>query len=177
MLSRFSHVWLFATLWTVAHQAPLSMGVSRQYYWNGLPSPASRRRQWQPAPVLLPGKSRGRRNLVGCSPCGRKERTRLNNFTFTFHFHALEKEMGTHSSILAWRIPGMGAWWAAVYGVAQSRTWLKRLNSSSSRSCSRANWEAHELAPAKEQMWGRYLLSIFTYPSTFHDALIQAAWL
>ena len=35
-------------------------------------------------------------------------RTRLNNFTFTFHFHALEKEMATHSSVLAWRIPGTG---------------------------------------------------------------------
>ena len=35
-------------------------------------------------------------------------RTRLSNFTFTFHFHALEKEMATHSSVLAWRIPGMG---------------------------------------------------------------------
>ena len=34
-------------------------------------------------------------------------RTRLSNFTFTFHFHALEKEMATHSSVLAWRIPGM----------------------------------------------------------------------
>ena len=43
-------------------------------------------------------------------------RTRLSDFTFTFHFHALEKEMATHSSVLAWRIPGMGAWWAAVYG-------------------------------------------------------------
>ena len=48
---------------------------------------------------------------------------RLSDFTFTFHFHALEKAMATHSSVLAWRIPGMvGAWWAAVYGVAQSRT-------------------------------------------------------
>ena len=36
-----------------------------------------------------------------------KSRTRLSNFTFTFHFHALEKEMATHSSVLAWRIPGM----------------------------------------------------------------------
>ena len=49
--------------------------------------------------------------------------TRLSDFTFTFHFHPLEKEMATHSSVLAWRIPGTGgAWWAAVYGVAQSRT-------------------------------------------------------
>ena len=37
-----------------------------------------------------------------------EDRTRLSNFTFTFHFHALEKEMATHSSVLAWRIPGMG---------------------------------------------------------------------
>ena len=55
-----------------------------------------------------------------------KSRAGLSNFTFTFHFHALEKEMAAHSSVLAWRILGMGgAWWAAVYGVAQSRTQLK----------------------------------------------------
>ena len=53
-------------------------------------------------------------------------RTQLRDFTFTFHFHALEKEMATHSSVIAWRIPGTGgAWSAAVYGVAQSRTRLK----------------------------------------------------
>ena len=62
-----------------------------------------------PTPVLLPGKSHGRRSLVGCSPWGHaKSRTRLSDFTFTFHFHALEKEMATHSSVLAWRIPGTG---------------------------------------------------------------------
>ena len=55
----------------------------------------------------------------------------------TFHFHALEKAMATHSSVLAWRIPRDGkAWWAAVYGVTQSRTQLKRLSSSSSSSSS-----------------------------------------
>ena len=59
-----------------------------------------------------------------------KSRTRLGNSTFTFHFHALEKEMATPSSVLAWRIPGRGAWWAAVYGVAQSWTRLKRRSSS-----------------------------------------------
>ena len=37
-----------------------------------------------------------------------KSQTRLNDFTFTFHFHVLEKEMATHSSVLDWRIPGMG---------------------------------------------------------------------
>ena len=61
-----------------------------------------------------------------------KSRTRLSNVTFTFPFHALEKEMAPHSSVLAWRIPGTGAGWAAVYGVAQSWTRLKRLSSSSS---------------------------------------------
>ena len=55
-----------------------------------------------------------------------KSRTQLSDFTFTFHFHPLEKEMATHSSVPAWRIPGTGgAWWAAVYGVAQSQTQLK----------------------------------------------------
>ena len=57
--------------------------------------------QWNPTPVLLPGKSHGRRSLVGCSPWVAKSRTRLSDFTFTFHFHALEKEMATHSSVLA----------------------------------------------------------------------------
>ena len=62
---------------------------------------------WHPTPVLLPGKSHGRRSLVGYSGVA-KSRTRLSDFTFTVHFHALEEEMATHSSVLAWRIPGMG---------------------------------------------------------------------
>ena len=45
---------------------------------------------------------------MGCSPWGRSESAQLSDFTFTFHFHALEKEMATHSSVLAWRIPGKG---------------------------------------------------------------------
>ena len=55
--------------------------------------------------VLLPGKSHGRRSLVGYSPWDREE-SRLSDFTFSFHFNALQKEMAIHSSILAWRIPG-----------------------------------------------------------------------
>ena len=114
------------------------------------------RRQWLSTPVLLPGKSHGQRSLVGCSPWGHSEsdmteqlhfhlslpcigegngnplqcsclenprdsggwwaavygvaqsRTQLSDVTVTFHFHALEKEMATHPSVLAWRIPGMG---------------------------------------------------------------------
>ena len=59
-----------------------------------------------------------------------KSQTRLSDFTLTFHFHALEKEMATHSSVLVPR--DVGAWWVAISGVAQSRTRLKRLSSSSS---------------------------------------------
>ena len=63
-----------------------------------------------------------------------KSWTRLSDFTFTFHFHALEKKMATHSSVLAWTIPGTGEpGGLAVYGVTESRTRLKRLSSSSSR--------------------------------------------
>ena len=68
-------------------------------------SPIHRRRQWHPTPVLLPGKSHGWRSLVGCSPWGCLE----SDTTEQLHFHVLEKEMATHSSVLAWRIPGTGS--------------------------------------------------------------------
>ena len=71
-------------------------------------SALNRRRQWHPTPVLSPGKSHGQRSLVGCSPWGCWGLEQLSDFTFTFHFHALEKDMATHSSVLVWRIPGMG---------------------------------------------------------------------
>ena len=59
-----------------------------------------------------------------------KRRTRLSDFTFTFHFHALEKEMATHSSVLAWRVPGTGEPGGLLsLGVAQSWTRLKQLGS------------------------------------------------
>ena len=72
------------------------------------PRNCRRRRRWHPTPVLVPGKSHGRRSLVGCSPWGHEE-SDVNDFTFTFHFHAVEKEMAAHSGVLAWRIPGMGS--------------------------------------------------------------------
>ena len=61
-----------------------------------------------------------------------KSRAGLSDFTFTFHFHALEKEMATHSCSCLENPRDGGAWWTAVYGVAQSRTRLKRRSSSSS---------------------------------------------
>ena len=66
-----------------------------------------------------------------------KSRTQLRDFTFTFHFHALEKEMATYSSVLAWSLESPrdgGASWAAIYGVSQSQTQLKRLSSNSNSS-------------------------------------------
>ena len=66
------------------------------------------RRQWHPTPVFLPGKSHGQRACWAVVHGAAKSRTRLSDLTFIFHFHALEKEMATHSSVLAWRIPGTG---------------------------------------------------------------------
>ena len=66
----------------------------------------SRRRKWHPTPVLLPGKSHGCRKAAVHGVA--EGRIRLSVFTFTFHFHALEKGLATHSSVLAWRIPGTG---------------------------------------------------------------------
>ena len=61
-----------------------------------------------------------------------RSRIRLGDFPFTFHFHALEKEMATHSSVLAWRIPGTGEPGGLPPMGSQSGTWLKRLSGSGS---------------------------------------------
>ena len=73
-----------------------------------------------------------------------KSRTWLSNFPFTFHFHALEKAMAAHSSVLAWRIPGMGEP-GGLPGVAQSRTRLRRLSRSG-----RKNWKVSQSARKQE---------------------------
>ena len=87
---------------------PNHPGISLWLSFLQLPKTLGGRRQWHPTPVLLPGKSHGWRSLEGCSPWGHWGLDRLSDFTFTFHFHALEKEIETHSSVLAWRIPGTG---------------------------------------------------------------------
>ena len=74
-----------------------------------------------------------------------ESQTQLSDFTFTFHFQALEKEMATHSSVLAWRIPGMGE---PVYGVVQSWTQLKLLSSSSS------SFQAEKYHPSSSGLTG-----------------------
>ena len=112
--------WFLEVVTKVIH---ILLCVTRGTFW---------RRQWQPTPVPLPGKSHGRRSLVGCSPWGREE----SDTTERLHFHLSLSYIGEGNgnllqcSCLENPRDG-GAWWAAVYGVAQSQTRLKRLSSSS----------------------------------------------
>ena len=125
------------------------------------------RRQWQPTPVL-PGKSHGGGAWWAVVHRVVKSQTQLSNFIFTFHFHALEKEMAAHSSVLAWRIPGKGAWWAAVCGVAQSQMQLKRLSSSSLSLCHHrcvqkpANTRCGVFRRIQRRRWGHKVICMET---------------
>ena len=92
------------------------------------------RRQWHPTPVLLLGKSHGRRSLEGCSPWGRWESDTTERLHFHFSLSCIGEGNGNPLQCSYLENPrDGGAWWAAVYGVAQSWTRLKRLSSSSSR--------------------------------------------
>ena len=100
--------------------------------WD-LAGPAHRRRQWHPTPVLLPGKSRGWRSLEGCSPWGREESDTTERLHFHFSLSCIGEGTGNPLQCSCLENPrDGGAWWAAVYGVAQSRTRLTRLSRSSS---------------------------------------------
>ena len=83
----------------------------------------SQRRQWQPTPVLLPGKSHGRRSLVGCSPWGREESDMTEQLHFHFSLSCIGEGNGNPLQCSCLENPrDGGAWWAAIYGVAQSLT-------------------------------------------------------
>uniref|UniRef100_A0A8B9Y8T5 Uncharacterized protein n=1 Tax=Bos mutus grunniens TaxID=30521 RepID=A0A8B9Y8T5_BOSMU len=89
--------------------------------------------RWHPTPVLLPGKSHGRRSLMGCSPWGCEEMDTTGQPHFHFSLSCIGEGNGNPLQCSCLENPrDGGAWWAAVYGVAQSRTRLKRLSSSSS---------------------------------------------
>ena len=93
------------------------------------------RRQWHPTPVLLPGKSHGQRSLVCCSPWGCKESDTTERLHFHFSLSLIGEGNGNPLQRSCLENPrDGGAWWTAVYGVAQSRTRLKRRSSSSSSS-------------------------------------------
>ena len=89
------------------------------------------RRQWHPTPVLLPGKSHGRRSLIGCSPWGREELNMTGRLHFHFSLSCIGEGNGNPLQCSCLENPrDGGAWWVAVYGVAHSWTQLKRLSSS-----------------------------------------------
>ena len=91
------------------------------------------RRQWHPTPVLLPRKFHGRRSLVGCSPCGCEESDMTERPHFHFSLSCIGEGNGNPLQCFCRENPrDGGAWWAAVYGVAQSRTRLKQLSHSRS---------------------------------------------
>ena len=91
------------------------------------------RSQWHPTPVLLPGKAHVWRSLVGCSPWSLEESDTTERLDFYFSLSCIGEGNGNPLQCSYLENPrDGGAWWAAVYGVAQSRTWLKRLSSSSS---------------------------------------------
>ena len=91
------------------------------------------RRQWHPTPVLLPGKSQGRRSLVGCSPWGHEESDMTERLPFYFSLSYIGEGNGNPPQCSCLENPrDGGAWWAAIYAVAQSRIRLKQLSSSSS---------------------------------------------
>ena len=100
--------------------------ISHDYY-------NARRRQWHPTPVLLPGKSHGRKSLVGCSPWDRWELDTTERLHLHFSLSCIGEGNGNPLQFSCLENPrGGGAWWASVCWVAQSRTRLKRLSSSSS---------------------------------------------
>ena len=90
------------------------------------------RRKWQPTPVFMPGESHGQRSLVGCSPWNREELDTTERLHFPFSLSYIGEGNGNPLQCSCLENPrDGGAWWAAVYGVTQSRTRLKRLSSSS----------------------------------------------
>ena len=100
-----------------------------------------RRRRWHPTPVLFPWKSHGRRSLVGCSPWRREESDMTEQLPFHFSLSCTGEGNGNPLQYSCLENPrDGGAWWAADYGVAQSRTRLKWLSSSSSSSLYRQSY-------------------------------------
>ena len=113
-----------------------------------------RRRRWPPTPVLSPGESHARRSLVGCSPWGREESDTTEWLHFHFSLSCIGEGNGNPLQCSCLENPrDGGAWWAAVYGITQSRTWLKGL---SMHACMhwRRKWQPTPLSlPGESQGW------------------------
>ena len=128
-------VFLFSLLfrWGILHRVLLVVGWCWVLYSSGFLCVSSHYRQWQPTPVLLPGKSHGWRSLVGCSPWGLKELDTTEWLHFHFSLSRIGEGTGNPLQCSCLENPrDGGTWWAAIYGIAQNRIWLKWLSSSSS---------------------------------------------
>ena len=116
------------SLLTELQGKPYSTGYSSI---NVLHSLGAWRRQWHPTQVLLPGKSHGQRSPVGFSPWGREESNTTEWLHFHFSLSCIGEGNGNPLQCSCLENPRDGrAWWAAIYGAAQSRTRLKWLSSS-----------------------------------------------
>ena len=128
---------MFATAEEKREYLPILSCLTRSdpsYFHLEIISRTNQRRQWHPTPVLLPGKSHGQGSLVGCSPWGRYESDTTERLPFHFSLSCIGEGNGNPLQCSRLENPrDGGAWWASIYGVAQSRTRLKRLSSSSSR--------------------------------------------
>ena len=110
-MATHSNILAWEIPWTEESGGLQSMGLRK-----------SRRRQWYPTPVLLPGKSHGQRSLIGCSPWGRKESDLTERLHFHFSLSCLGEGNGNPLQRSCLENPrDRGAWWAAVYGVTQVR--------------------------------------------------------
>ena len=140
-----SFSWTHTAIGTI-HEFIIHIGPSSRlmflFHWFIYSQYYTRRRQWHPTPVLLPGKSHGQRSLVGCSPwgCWGSDTTEWLHFHFSLSCIGEGDGNPLQCSCLENPRDG-GAWWAAVYGVAQSRTWLKQLTSSSSIQNKESQWK------------------------------------
>ena len=128
--------------WRVRHDWATSLSPFTFMHW---------RRKWQPTPVFLPGESQGQKSLVGCSPWGPEE----SDMTERLHFHLSLSWIGEGNGnpLICSCLENprdRGAWWAAIYGVTQSRTRLKWVVSSSSREAENQTsyWGVRALGPA-----------------------------
>ena len=117
-------------IWNICHGGTC-LGNKQNSCYLPLLAMFYRRRQRHPTPVVLPGKSQERRSLVGYSPWGREESDTTERLHFQFSLSCIGEGNGNPLQCSCLENPrDGGAWWAAVYGVTQSRTRLKRLSSS-----------------------------------------------
>ena len=142
-------LWFMGS-WRVWHHWATSLSLFTFTHW---------RRKWQPTPVLLPGESRGWRSLVGCSPWGRYEWDTTKRLHFHFSLSCIGEGNGNPLQCSCLENPrDGGAWWAVVCGVAQSRTRLKWLSSSSSK-WKKPTWKGYRLNDSNYMtFWKRQLL-------------------